>query len=181
MFLIALFLFSYCTEHYILFFFWHTEKKTEISSHSQNESQPHSYTQTTTEEDRDEGSKHESRKGGILSWNRAFIEYVLLYWVCLYSTLSVLSACMCILHIVFCTVCKYVLSICKLLLFFLHCLSICKLLLFFLHCLSICKLLLFFLHCLSICKLLLLFFFLHCLSICKLLLLFFFFALSVHM
>ncbi len=38
---------------------------------------------------------------------------------------------MCILHIVFCTVCKYVLSICKLLLFFLHCLSICKLLLFF--------------------------------------------------
>ncbi len=35
---------------------------------------------------------------------------------------------MCILHIVFCTVCKYVLSICKLLglffvLFFLHCLE----------------------------------------------------------
>ncbi len=29
---------------------------------------------------------------------------------------------MCILHIVFCTVCKYVLSICKLL-FFLHCLE----------------------------------------------------------
>ncbi len=40
------------------------------------------------------------------------------YWcigneVCLYSTLCVLSICMCILHIVFCTVCKYVLSICK--------------------------------------------------------------------
>ncbi len=33
--------------------------------------------------------------------------------VCLYSTLCVLSICMCILHIVFCTVCKYVLSICK--------------------------------------------------------------------
>ncbi len=80
---------------------------------------------------------------------------------------------MCILHIVFCTVCKYVLSICKLLLFFLHCLSICKLFVVFLHCLSICKLLLlffctvwstvnapvqFFLHCLSICKLFVVFF-----------------------
>ncbi len=41
---------------------------------------------------------------------------------------------MCILHIVFCTVCKYVLSICKL--FFLHCLSICKLFVVFLHCLE---------------------------------------------
>ncbi len=67
---------------------------------------------------------------------------------------------MCILHIVFCTVCKYVLSICKLFVVFLHCLSICKLLLLlffctvwstvnapvqvFLHCLSMCKLLLFF-------------------------------------
>ncbi len=39
--------------------------------------------------------------------------------VCLYSTLCVLSICMCILHIVFCTVCKYVLSIC--IFFFLHC------------------------------------------------------------
>ncbi len=29
-----------------------------------------------------------------------------------------MSMCMCILHIVFCTVCKYVLSICKLFLFF---------------------------------------------------------------
>ncbi len=78
MFLIALFLFSYCTEQYILFFFWHTEKKTEISSRSQNESQHHSDTQTTTEEDRDEDSKPESRKGGILSWNRAFIAFACL-------------------------------------------------------------------------------------------------------
>ncbi len=106
---------------------------------------------------------------------------------------------MCILHIVFCTVCKYVLSICKLLLlffctvwstvmlqcsffctvcpyvncllFFLHCLSICKLFVVFLHCLSICKLFVVFLHCLSICKFFVVF--LHCLSICKLLLLFF--------
>ncbi len=78
MFLIALFLFSYCTEQYILFFFWHTEKKTEISSRSQNESQPPSDTQTKTEEDRDEGSEPESRKGGILSWNRAFIAFACL-------------------------------------------------------------------------------------------------------
>ncbi len=66
---------------------------------------------------------------------------------------------MCILHIVFCTVCKYVLSICKNFFFctvnapvqfFLHCLSICKLFVVFLHCLSICKLLLlFFLRCLE--------------------------------
>ncbi len=61
---------------------------------------------------------------------------------------------MCILHIVFCTVCKYVLSICKLLLFFLHCLEHCKCSsAVFLHCLSICKLFVVFLHCLSICKL----------------------------
>ncbi len=57
---------------------------------------------------------------------------------------------MCILHIVFCTVCKYVLSICKLLLLFLHCLSICKLsVVVFLHCLSIGKLSVVFLHCLE--------------------------------
>ncbi len=43
---------------------------------------------------------------------------------------------MCILHIVFCTVCKYVLSICKLFVVFLHCLSICKLSVVFLHCLE---------------------------------------------
>ncbi len=43
---------------------------------------------------------------------------------------------MCILHIVFCTVCKYVLSICKLSVVFLHCLSICKLSVVFLHCLE---------------------------------------------
>ncbi len=80
---------------------------------------------------------------------------------------------MCILHIVFCTVCKYVLSICKLLLFFLHCLEHCKCSsAAFLHCLSICKLFVVFLHCLSICKLFVVF--LHCLSICKLLLLLFF-------
>ncbi len=73
---------------------------------------------------------------------------------------------MCILHIVFCTVCKYVLSICKLLLFFCT-VSICKLLLFFLHCLEHCKCSsAVFLHCLSICKLFVVF--LHCLSICKL-------------
>ncbi len=65
-------LFSYCTPHYILFFFWHTEKTTEISSRSQNESQPHSDTQTTTEEDRDEGSKPEDINKGILSENRAY-------------------------------------------------------------------------------------------------------------
>ncbi len=87
---------------------------------------------------------------------------------------------MCILHIVFCTVCKYVLSICKLLLLFfctvwstvnapvqfyctvcpyVHCLlffcTVCPYvhcLLFFLHCLSICTLFVVFLHCLSICK-----------------------------
>ncbi len=86
---------------------------------------------------------------------------------------------MCILHIVFCTVCKYVLSICKLLLFFctvcpyvnccffLHCLEHCKCSsAVFLHCLSIGKLFVVFLHCLSICKLFAVF--LHCLSICKL-------------
>ncbi len=56
---------------------------------------------------------------------------------------------MCILHIVFCTVCKYVLSICKLFVVFLHCLSICKLFVVFLHCLSICKLSVVFLHCLE--------------------------------
>ncbi len=97
---------------------------------------------------------------------------------------------MCILHIVFCTVCKYVLSICKLLLFFLHCLSICKLLLFFLHCLSICKLFVVFLHCLSIGKLFVVFLhclsigklfvvFLHCLSIGKLFVVFFLHCLSI--
>ncbi len=43
---------------------------------------------------------------------------------------------MCILHIVFCTVCKYVLSICKLFVVFLHCLSIGKLSVVFLHCLE---------------------------------------------
>ncbi len=75
MFLIALFMFSYCTQHYILFIFWHTEKTTELSSKSQNKSQPHSDTQTKTEEDREQGSKPESRKGGILSWNRAFIAF----------------------------------------------------------------------------------------------------------
>ncbi len=84
---------------------------------------------------------------------------------------------MCILHIVFCTVCEYVLSICKLLLLFfctvwstvnapvqlfLHCLSICKLFVVFLHCLSIGKLSVVFLHCLSICKLSVVF--LHCLE-----------------
>ncbi len=71
---------------------------------------------------------------------------------------------MCILHIVFCTVCKYVLSICKLqLLFFCTVWStvnapvqfFCTLcpyvncLLFFLHCLSIGKLSVVFLHCLE--------------------------------
>ncbi len=71
---------------------------------------------------------------------------------------------MCILHIVFCTVCKYVLSICKLLLlFFLHCLEHCKCSsAVFLHCLSICKLFVVFLHCLSIGKLSVVF--LHCLE-----------------
>ncbi len=57
---------------------------------------------------------------------------------------------MCILHIVFCTVCKYVLSICKLLLLF-FC-TVCQYvncLLFFLHCLSIGKLSVVFLHCLE--------------------------------
>ncbi len=68
-------MFSYCTQHYILFVFWHTEKTTELSSKSQNKSQPHSDTQTKTEEDREQGSKPESRKGGILSWNRAFIAF----------------------------------------------------------------------------------------------------------
>ncbi len=88
---------------------------------------------------------------------------------------------MCILHIVFCTVCKYVLSICKLFVVFLHCLSICKLLFFFVlffctvwstvnapvqfFC-TVCPyvncLLLVFLHCLSICKLSVVF--LHCLE-----------------
>ncbi len=60
---------------------------------------------------------------------------------------------MCILHIVFCTVCKYVLSICKKNFFFLHCVdwstvnapvqfffcTVCpyvNCLLFFLHCLE---------------------------------------------
>ncbi len=70
---------------------------------------------------------------------------------------------MCILHIVFCTVCKYVLSICKMFFFFffLHCLEHCKCSsAVFLHCLSICKLFVVFLHCLSICKLFVVF--LHC-------------------
>ncbi len=76
---------------------------------------------------------------------------------------------MCILHIVFCTVCKYVLSICKLLLFFLHCLEHCKCSsAVFLHCLYICKLFVVFLHCLEHCKCSSAVFFLHCLSICKL-------------
>ncbi len=49
---------------------------------------------------------------------------------------------MCILHIVFCTVCKYVLSICKICIYFFHCLEHCKCSsAVFLHCLSICKLL----------------------------------------
>ncbi len=84
---------------------------------------------------------------------------------------------MCILHIVFCTVCEYVLSICKLLLlfctvcpyvnccffFFLHCLEHCKCSsAVFLHCLSICKLFVVFLHCLFIGKLSVVF--LHCLE-----------------
>ncbi len=45
---------------------------TEISSRSQNESQHHSDTQTTTEEDREEGSKPEDINKGILSENRAY-------------------------------------------------------------------------------------------------------------
>ncbi len=69
---------------------------------------------------------------------------------------------MCILHIVFCTVCKYVLSICKLLLLFCTVCPYVNCLLFFLHCLSICKLFVVFLHCLSICKLSVVF--LHCLE-----------------
>ncbi len=67
---------------------------------------------------------------------------------------------MCILHIVFCTVCKYVLSICKLLLFFCTVWSTVNApVQFFLHCLSICKLFVVFLHCLSICKLFVVVFF----------------------
>ncbi len=85
---------------------------------------------------------------------------------------------MCILHIVFCTVCKYVLSICKLMLFFCTvcpyvncccCVFFCTVwstvnapVQFFLHCLSICKLFMVFLHCLSIGKLSVVF--LHCLE-----------------
>ncbi len=70
---------------------------------------------------------------------------------------------MCILHIVFCTVCKYVLSICKLLLVFCTvcpyvnccCWFVLKkryfifFIVIFLHCLSICKLSVVFLHCLE--------------------------------
>ncbi len=82
---------------------------------------------------------------------------------------------MCILHIVFYTVCKYVLSICKLLLFFLHCLEHCKCSsAVFLHCLSICKLFVVFLHCLSICKLLFCYYYFNF----NFLFLFYFFALS---
>ncbi len=46
---------------------------------------------------------------------------------------------MCILHIVFCTVCKYVLSICKLLLFFCTVCPYVNCCCFFLHCLEHCK------------------------------------------
>ncbi len=67
---------------------------------------------------------------------------------------------MCILHIVFCTVCKYVLSICKLFVVLLHCLSICKLLLLFFCTVwsTVTAPVQFFLHCLSICKLFVVFF-----------------------
>ncbi len=96
---------------------------------------------------------------------------------------------MCILHIVFCTVCKYVLSICKLLLLFCTVCPYVNCLLFFCTvcpyvncCCFFCTVwstvnapvlffctvcpyvncLLFFLHCLSICKLSVVF--LHCLE-----------------
>ncbi len=70
---------------------------------------------------------------------------------CVFIVHCVLSICMCILHIVFCTVCKYVLSICKLfVVVFLHCLSICKL--FVVVFCTVCPYVIFF------------FFFLHCLE-----------------
>ncbi len=104
------------------------------------------------------------------SWKATRHHIQVIPFIELYVCTYVLSICKLLLFffVFFCTVCPYVNCCC----FFLHCLSICKLLLFFLHCLSICKLFVVFLHCLSICKLFVVF--LHCLSICKLLLLFFF-------